>query len=182
MFSDLPQFLFLSRTTQTTKCQEGIYREGQSSDMKIKYESGPQQTLVRYRLVPLCSPANLREWGLFLNFFFFYFNIWGTLHDILHAEFFSHVWQSLTQWVLCSKYWTRVDWGSVYDGPWSFLQHLLCCFPAALLLPKPLHLQQTAPKHVQELTGYWKGVCVTLNTATVLRNSNRIMSALLDVS
>lgn len=61
-------------------------------------------------------------------------------------------------------------------------------FPATPLTLFSLLLAKNSPSSVtcswtvfQELTGYWKGSCVTLNTATVLRNSNRIISVPLDV-
>lgn len=56
-----------------------------------------------------------------------------------------------------------------------------CCAPACQKLSPSSVIADRSQAAVQELTGYWKGFCVTLNTLTVLRNSTRIIFVLLDV-
>lgn len=147
--------------------------------MKInKNKSGPQQTQNRHLRgttwkPALCSRQTSRNEGFTLIFFSLSFNVWDTLCVILHAEFFftypsvpdsiDGLFKVLKPCWLGKCLWWTIKFPAT---PFALFSLLL-----AKNSPSSVKCSRTV---VRELTGYWKGFCVTLNTATVLRNSNRI--------
>lgn len=72
----------------------------------------------------------------------------------------------------CLNRWFVQSTGTVLTGAMFMMDHAVSCntscavFPPTLLLAKTsLSSVKHSQKVIQELTGFWKGFCVTLNTA-----------------
>lgn len=128
--------------------------------------------------------TNFKEWGLYLDFFSLFqcitciarcfacsFSTYPSVPDSIDGLF-----------KLLKLCWLgKCLWWTIKFPATPPVSCFSCCAPACQKLSPSSVIADRSQAAVQELTGYWKGFCVTLNTLTVLRNSTRIIFVLLDV-